>query len=322
MAIPKDYKTQHSRPTVKQWFSLDELARAWTVEFESEFTEEYLMELASQPGRILTLGVIAQDWFFYRYDQGKHKDDPHFELLNGFTNLSVHTIKALISAESTVVDWIADCNGGTRCHVCTLGSQKSNVLCGRMHQDLIIPDGPVMFRPLINRHNLKVSDEERRRYEKILQNQKKLENSADSKYADAIDQSKSGLVFPHESELRLEPLERSEANIHPIEFPLDLSDAPFSPTALSSKEALSEFRESETIQYENDEKPKFKPGSWQEKAYQIAASIDPDHKTPKITILANYVYNELKAKGVVNRSKKTPDVSTIEREVLRGWKTK
>jgi len=208
MTISKDHKTKHSRPTVKQWYSLNELARDWTVEFESEFTEEYLIELASQPSHILTLGVIAEDWFLYRYDQGKHKDIPHFELLNGFTNLSVHTIKALISAESTVVDWISDCNGGTRCNVCTLGSQKSNVLCGRKYQDLTIPDGPDMFMPLIHRADLKVSHDEIIRYENSIR------AKFDSVCEKTVNPKSHGLEINAgtskftvaESELRLEPL--------------------------------------------------------------------------------------------------------------------
>jgi len=129
------------------------------------------MELASQPGYILTIGVIASNWHFYRYDQNSKKESPDFERLDGFVDLGMHTIKGLIEAESTNVDWIKLCHGSQECFVCTPDSQKSDKPCGRKYQDLVINDGPEMYKPLIHRSDLKVSHDERIRYEKLLRAQ-------------------------------------------------------------------------------------------------------------------------------------------------------
>lgn len=93
--------------------------------------------------------------------------------------------------------------------------------------------------------------------------------------------------------------------------------------------------QSELIRFEHDnnlgqsvrtEKQQTEPNAnaehWKSIAKQIAEAIDPRHNHPNTKAFAMEIFNELKARGVRNRNKVTPSVETIEREILRGWKTK
>lgn len=59
---------------------------------------------------------------------------------------------------------------------------------------------------------------------------------------------------------------------------------------------------------------------WETVAREIAEERDPRHQAPSLPALALEVHQELKKRGVSNRNRKTPESTTIEREILRGWK--
>jgi hypothetical protein len=63
-------------------------------------------------------------------------------------------------------------------------------------------------------------------------------------------------------------------------------------------------------------------GNWKSVAQRIAEDLDPERRHPSTGAFAMEIFNELKAQGITNRNKVTPSRETIEREILRGWKTK
>jgi hypothetical protein len=335
MTTSNNHKTPPSRRPVKEWYTLDELARAWTAEFHAEFTRDYLMELASRPGYILTIGVIASNWHFYRYDQNSKKETPDYELLNGFVDLGMHTIKELIEAESTKVDWIRLCHGSRECFVCTLDSQKSDKPCGRKYQDLIIDDGEKMYQPLIHRRDLKVSNEERIRYERLLRGQHDSasdsspvvdtetygETEANSEVRGQEANTHSSKFTFAESELTLEPLDPSPAEADH----LSNSDSDSRIRASDGRDDL----QSQPAQSITDELAKEKAAqntsraeAWKLRAKEIAHELDPEHITPNLSNLASDILKKLNDEKLMNRNNKPPSIESIKRDILRGWKSR
>lgn len=297
------------------------------------------MELASQPGYILTIGVIASNWHFYRSDQNSKKETPDYELLNRFVDLGMNTIKELIEAESTNVDWIKLCHGSRKCCVCTPDAkQSSDKPCGRKYQDLIIDDGPVMYQPLIHRRDLKVSNEERIRYERLLRGQHDSasdsspvvdtetygETEANPEVRGQETNTHSSKFTFAESELTLEPLDPSPAEADHLsnsdsDSRIRVSDGRDGRDALQSQPAQSITDE---LAKEKVALNTSRAEAWKLRAKEIAHELDPEHITPKLSNLASDILKKLNDEGLMNRNNKPPSIESIERDILRGWKSR
>lgn len=61
--------------------------------------------------------------------------------------------------------------------------------------------------------------------------------------------------------------------------------------------------------------------TWKLRAKELANELDPWRETQNINVLARQIHQRLKEEGLTNRNHKTPAVDTIERDILRGWKS-
>lgn len=105
------------------------------------------------------------------------------------------------------------------------------------------------------------------------------------------------------------------SNLDATQFEPDASMRPFKEMDISMQSITGELAKEKAAQKLS------RSETWRIRAEQLANELDPEHKTKKISDLSGDIQKKLNEEGLRDRNYKLPSVGTIEREILRGWKS-
>ena len=273
-----------SGPMGMDFFTLDEAADRMSNLLERQITPQNLLDYGVQDKSDLVFSVYVNNWFLFRKTEGIVTRDS----LDGLVDLHPWTVKELRAGKPVEVTWVRACKGADICAV-SKDQWGHDPESWRAVFDIFPGNNEPTF-PWISRSDLRIRRSELERLELLF---------------------KSLAIQDHPDETSTEAKTENQAEPNkPDPFANETNDNVVGPGS-----------EADVIPEVIRRKLKIKRGSWQEEAYLIASRLDPKHKRPNIKRFAKDVHEELRVAGVKNRSGKTPPDQTIERDVLRGWKT-
>ncbi|WP_298217593.1 hypothetical protein [Halothiobacillus sp.] len=283
-------------PMGMDFFTVDEAAERMSNLLGKKITPQNLMDYGVQDNSDLVFSVYINNWFLFR----KTKGIITRESLDGLVDLHPWTVKELRSGKPVEVTWVRACKGADICAVSKYHWGHDPESWQAVFN--IFPGNGEPTFPWISPSDLRIRASELEQLELLFKPTSSQVNTNEN-------------PIPHEAPVQY---------FHEQPVNSDLVDEP-AKTAFIKSELRSESSDSISgdLAREKAEQNLRREDEWKLHARKIAEEIDPGHETQKIYVLAQEIHERLKKDlRIKNRNNQSPSAKSIERDILRGWKSK
>lgn len=273
------------------FLTLEDAAKRLSHHLAEKITPMTILDYGIQDSSDLVFSVYCNSWFLFRKTvDASGAISITRDLLNGLIDLHPWTVNELRAKENVEITWIKACGGARVCAVSLHHWGHDPDSWNAVFDHHLAQSGRTF--PWISRSDLRIKVSELERLSSQLNPQSP---HAESVLVDKNDYLKS--------------------------IPDDVQIAANSPTNNPKKPGTAQSIPQASEKEKADQK-RTRAESWKMRAKELAEELDPNHTTAKLHILAQEIRKKLIDEEYLNRNRKPPSVETIEREILRGWKSK
>lgn len=297
-------------PMGLDFFTLEQVSERLSKLSGEQITPQTILDYGVQDTSGLIFCVYAHNWFLFRKTvDASGAISVTRDLLDGLVDLHPWTVKELRTKENVEVTWVKACAGARECAV-------------TIHHWGHDPDS---WKAVFNHHK----EHDERMFPRISKTDLRIRRSelerllvqvAPQIRADSVPQSSDDSFS-----CSFEQSTKSNVVDEKVASASSLGATSFEPDAsVRASKEIDTPTQSITgeLAKENAAQKLSRAETWKLRAKAIANELDPEHTTPKLNSLARDIQKKLNEEGLRNRNNELPSVETIEREILRGWKSK